>query len=256
MLFVYFQNMKKVSILLVAFISALASLAQSSGNKYYELRVYYCLPGRLDALIERFSNHTTKLFEKHGMENIGYWVPAKNDSNALYYILAFPSPEARDKSWKGFIADPEWKDVAAKSEVSGKIIRKIVSTFMYGADLLPEINSGNGAQNRLFELRTYTCSPDRLGALKTRFKDHTLKLFEKHGMQNIGYWTTVEPNNAQGKLLYIVGHQDEASAKKSWDAFRADPDWVKARTDSEASGKIVEKVESMYLQPLAFSKIR
>ncbi|HTF27751.1 MAG TPA: NIPSNAP family protein, partial [Flavitalea sp.] len=62
--------------------------AQKTDSRYYELRIYYCHPDRLPALIERFTNHTTKLFEKHGMENIGYWVPVNNTENALYYVLA------------------------------------------------------------------------------------------------------------------------------------------------------------------------
>jgi hypothetical protein len=98
--------------------NCLALFAQQTDTRYFEMRIYYCLPGRLDALVERFQNHTTRIFEKHGMENIGYWVPTTNDKNALYYILAYPSKEARDKSWSGFMADPEWKDVSSKSEIT------------------------------------------------------------------------------------------------------------------------------------------
>lgn len=248
--------MKFLTTVSIICLSALTGLAQSSTDKYYELRIYYCYPGKLDALIDRFSNHTTKLFEKHGMENVGYWVPLKNESNTLYYILAYPDKAARDKSWKAFGSDPEWKDVASKSEANGKIVERVTSVFLHGADLMASIKQSQENPNRLFELRTYTCSPDRLPNLKTRFKDHTMKLFEKNGIQNVGYWTTVEPDNAQSKLLYVVAHKDEAAAAKSWESFRADPDWLKAKADSEASGKIVEKVESLYLVPLVFSKIR
>src|ERR1700741_1712733 len=94
---------------------SLATTAQkSNNNRYYELRIYYCNPGRLDALIQRFQNHTLALFEKHGMENVGYWVPTAPGNNILYYILAFPDRAARDASFKSFVADPVWKEVAAK----------------------------------------------------------------------------------------------------------------------------------------------
>lgn len=248
--------MKRIVILVFLALSTAMSMAQSANSKYYELRVYYCFPGKLDALIDRFTNHTTKLFEKHGMENVAYWVPLKNEANALYYIMAYPDKASRDKSWKAFGSDPEWKEVAAKSEVNGKIVEKVTSTFMYGADVTADIKAGVTNPNRLFELRTYTCFPDKLPNLKTRFKDHTLNLFEKHGMENIGYWATVEADNAQSKLLYVVAHKDEAAATKSWEAFRADPAWVKAKADSEANGKLVEKVETIYLVPLIFSKIK
>jgi hypothetical protein len=248
--------MKILATLLFVALSTVASFAQSASGKYYELRIYHCLPGKLDALIDRFANHTTKLFEKHGMENVAYWVPLKNDANALYYIVAFPDKAARDNSWKTFVADPEWKEVAAKSEANGKIIEKITSVFMYGAGVLRDIKSDVSTPNRLFELRTYTCFPDKLPNLKTRFNDHTVKLFEKHGLETIGYWDTVEPDNAQSKLLYIVAHKDEAAATKSWESFRADPLWVKAKEKSEENGKLVEKVETIYLVPLIFSKIK
>jgi len=235
--------------------SSLALSAQKVDSRYFELRIYYCNPGRLDALIQRFQNHTTKIFEKHGMENIGYWVPVTNDKNALYYILAFPSKEAREKSWAAFMADPKWKEVQAKSEEDGKIIESIVSVEMKASEIMPKLKPGKG-NGRLFELRTYTCLPGRLPNLTTRFKDHTLKLFEKQGMENLMYFNTVEKDGAQSKLVYLLGHKNQEAATKSWEAFRADPVWIAARDASEKDGKIVEKVESVYLTPLPFSKIK
>jgi len=246
--------MKKFLAILLLFTSGYA-FAQKTDNRFFELRIYYCNPGRLDALVQRFQNHTTKIFEKHGMENIGYWLPVTNEKNALYYILAFPSKEAREKSWAAFSADPQWKEVASKSEESGKIIESITSVLMQPSEIMPLINAGSG-QGRVFELRTYTCLPDRLPNLTTRFKDHTLKLFEKHGMQNIVYFTTLEKDNAQPKLVYLLAHKNQDEATKSWAAFRADPVWIAARDASEKDGKIVEKVESVFLTPLDFSKIK
>jgi uncharacterized protein YbaA (DUF1428 family) len=233
------------------------SIAQTStNNRYYELRIYYCNPGRLDALLQRFQNHTLKLFEKHGMENVGYWVPTTPDNNILYYILAFPDRAARDASFKSFVADPEWKEVAAKSEESGKIIEKIVSVYMKGADVLPMINASAESPERSFELRTYTCYPGKFPDIVSRFKNHTLKLFEKHGKQNIAYFATEEPDGEQSKLVYLVAHKSEEAAAASWAAFRADPEWIKVKEDSEKAGKIVEKSESVFMKPTAFSKIK
>jgi hypothetical protein len=240
------------SLLLFTFFSM---TAQQTDTRYFELRIYYCFPGRLDALIERFQNHTTKIFERHGMENIGYWLPVKNEQNALYYILAYPSKEARDKSWADFSADPQWKEVAGKSETSGKIVESVTSVFMNGSDIMPRIKAGSGA-GRVFELRTYTCLPNRLPNLITRFKDHTVKLFEKHHMENIAYFTSIEKDNVQAKLVYLLAHKSEEEAAKSWAAFRSDPVWVAARDASEQDGKIVEKVESVFMNPLVFSKIK
>jgi len=233
---------------------ALSLSAQKVDNRCFELRVYYTYPGRLDALLNRFQNHTTKIFEKHGMTNIGYWVPVAGD-NLLYYILAYPDKAARDKSWAAFSADPEWKQVQSKSEESGKIVDSVASVFMNVSDIMPKIRAGSG-KGRVFELRTYTCLPGRLPNLITRFKDHTTKLFEKHGMENIVYFTTIEKDTTQPKLVYLLAHKSEADAKKSWDAFRGDPVWIQARDASEKDGKIVEKVESVFMTPTSFSKIK
>ena len=240
------------SLLLIASVGVSAQMADS---RYFELRIYYCHPGRLDALIERFQNHTTKIFEKHGMENIGYWVPVSNEKNALYYILAYPNKDARDKSWAAFSSDPQWKEVQSKSEESGKIVASVESVFMNFSEIMPKIKPGKG-DGRLFELRTYTCLPGRLPNLTTRFKDHTVKLFEKHGMENLVYFNSIEKDGGQPKLVYLLAHKNQEEATKSWAAFRADPVWIAARDASEKDGKIVEKVESVYMTPLSFSKIK
>jgi hypothetical protein len=109
------------------------------------------------------------------------------------------------------------------------------------------------ADNRVYELRTYYTVPGRLDALLSRFRDHTTRLFEKHGMVNVGYWV---PKDKPNTLIYLLSHKNPDAAKKSWDAFRNDPEWVKARTASEASGKIVDKVESVFLEPTDFSKMK
>ena len=109
------------------------------------------------------------------------------------------------------------------------------------------------AENRVFEMRTYYTAEGKLENLLTRFRDHTTRLFEKHGMQNIGYWV---PKDKPNTLVYILAYKDEAAAKAAWDAFRQDPEWVKARTASEVNGKLVDKVESVFMRPADFSKIK
>ena len=109
---------------------------------------------------------------------------------------------------------------------------------------------------RVFELRTYTANEGKLDALQSRFRDHTAKLFEKHGIRNIGYWTPRDAPLAQNTLIYIVAHESPDAAKASWAAFRADPDWLKARTASEVDGKLAAKVESIYLNPTDFSPMK
>jgi hypothetical protein len=94
---------------------------------------------------------------------------------------------------------------------------------------------------RLYELRTYTTLEGRLPALHKRFAEHTMKLFEKHGMKNEAYWVPTDPAKKDNTLIYVVSHDSQEAADKSWRAFQADPDWVKARDASEKDGKILAK---------------
>ncbi|MBC8164399.1 MAG: NIPSNAP family protein [Bryobacteraceae bacterium] len=109
------------------------------------------------------------------------------------------------------------------------------------------------ADTRIYELRTYRTLDGRLDALMTRFRDHTLRLFEKHGMENLGYWV---PEDQPNTLIYLLGHKSKEAGMKSWADFQKDTDWVKARTASEVSGKIVEKVDRVWLSPTDFSKMK
>jgi hypothetical protein len=251
--------MKKIFLLtlLCAGLFSFAVNAKKTDNRYFEMRIYYCHPGRLDALIQRFTNHTTKIFEKHGMTNVGYWIPTNNTDNALYYILAYPSKADRDSSWKHFSSDPEWKTVSKKSEETGKIVAKVTSVFMNATDFSPKIKPSGGAIDQVFELRTYSQLPGRNPAILARFKDHTMKLFKQHGMKNIAYFTTIEKDPAvQSKLVYLVSHSSEEEAKSNWSDFGNDPKWKKVAADSEKDGKIIEKIESVYMKPTSFSTIR
>jgi hypothetical protein len=109
------------------------------------------------------------------------------------------------------------------------------------------------ATGRVFELRTYYCHPGRLEALQKRFRDHTTRLFTKHGMENVGYWV---PTDKPDVLVYILAYPSREAATASWAAFRADADWNKARTASEADGPIVQKVESVYMTATDYSAIK
>ena len=111
------------------------------------------------------------------------------------------------------------------------------------------------AQNKVYELRTYTCFDGKLEALKARFRDHTITIFNRHHMQSIGYWVP-QDERSKTTLIYILAHPSLDEAKKNWAAFRDDPEWKKVSADSEANGKIVQKVESVFLDPTDFSQLK
>lgn len=112
------------------------------------------------------------------------------------------------------------------------------------------------ADGKVFELRTYTTYEGKLPNLLVRFRDHTIQLFEKHGMKNIGYWVPTDEPRSKNTLIYLLEHKSREAAKKSWDGFRSDPEWIKVRDASEAAGKINEKVESVFMEATDFSKLK
>jgi hypothetical protein len=114
------------------------------------------------------------------------------------------------------------------------------------------------AQERIFELRTYVCNEGKLEALKSRFRDHTIRIFKRHGMESIGYWIPQDAEKgSKTTLIYVIAHASREQAVKNWAAFRADPEWQKAAAESEKDGKILaSSPTSVYMTPADFSTIK
>jgi NIPSNAP protein len=118
----------------------------------------------------------------------------------------------------------------------------------------PVVHAQGG--RRVFELRTYTAPEGKLDALNARFRNHTVTIFQRHGMKSVGYWVPQDAPRSQNTLVYVLEHPDREAAKKNWAAFQADPEWQKARAESEANGRIVERVESVFLDPTDYSPLK
>ena len=237
-----------------------SAMAGGKETRYYELRTYHANPGKLELLEARFRDHTMKLFEKHGMTNVGYWTPTPNPDNKLIYLLAFPDKDTRQKAWKAFGADPEWQKVWKESEAKGALVKKIESKILTATDYSPEIKPSKNGE-RVFELRVYTASPGKLDDLNARFRNYTMKLFEKHGITSIGYWTPAKgEKGADDTLIYLLAHKSADAAKESWDAFRKNPDWIAAKEASEkkagASLTVKDGVKSAFMKATDYSPIR
>jgi hypothetical protein len=242
----------------------LMGLVEAGETRVFELRTYVTNEGKLPDLLARFRDHTCALFAKHGMENIGYWVPmdeSDGSANTLIYLLAHANREAAQQSWKGFAADADWQKARAASEANGKILAKAPeSVFLRMADFSPPLPGTVGPGDRVFELRIYRTPPGKLAALHARFRDHTLQLFSKHGMTHIGYWNPVDAEKgAEDTLIYLLAHASREAAAQSFAAFRSDPDWIAAKAASEKDGSLTVQpggVKSIFLKPTSFSVLK
>jgi hypothetical protein len=237
-------------------LAAARPLLAADDGPIYELRVYTCEPGKLEALHERFRNHTTKLFEKHGMKNVAYWVPTDGPTaeNTLIYILEHKSREAAQASWAAFLADPEWKEVARKSQQDhGKILTGMpTSTYMKATDY--SAKTAPVDHSKVYELRTYVAKPGKFDAINARFRNHTDGFFKTHGMKVVGYWVPLDEPKSSNTLLYVVQHDSREKAAESWKAFGANPAWQAARKESEKDGPLlVGRPEAVYMKVVDYS---
>lgn len=115
-----------------------AARAQGSDKgRYYEMRIYTAAPGKMDALHKRFRDHTMRLFEKHGIKNVGYWTGTAKNEGKLYFIISYPTEQSRDKHWNAFAQDPDWQKAMKASEENGKLVAGVEQVFMNPTDYSP-----------------------------------------------------------------------------------------------------------------------
>ncbi len=229
---------------------------EPAAEPVYELRIYTCEPGKLAALNERFRDYTMELFARHGIENVAYWVPSEEPASAttLIYLVRHQSRAAADKSWAAFAHDPQWKEIVKQwDEKYGKLLAKAPeSVYLAATDYSPK--TGAAQQDHLYELRIYTAAEGKLEALHDRFRQHTDKLFQKHNMRSIGYWRPLDEPKSTNVLIYVLEHKDLAAAQASWEAFRADAEWLKAKQASEVNGPLTaERPQVTYMKPTPYS---
>ena len=107
----------------------------------------------------------------------------------------------------------------------------------------------------IYEYRVYEAMPGKLQELNQRFRDHTIGLFEKHGIKNIGYWTA-SVGDFSDRLIYIIAFENLQHRDSAWDAFRNDPEWVSIRSASESAGPLVSKIHNSILNPTDYSPLQ
>jgi hypothetical protein len=139
-----------------------------------------------------------------------------------------------------------------------KTVLKIaaIAAVFVGGYWFGKASGVKAASNRVFELRVYTANPGKLDALNSRFGDHTVQLFKKHGMENVGYWVPTDDPKSKDMFVYMLAFPNRDAAKKSWEEFQKDPEWLKVKEESERGGALAAKVESTFLAPTDYSAIK
>ena len=213
----------------------------------YESRIYKAVPGKLPAINARFANHTIGFFEEFNIGIVGFWNDEIGASNQLTYILSFDSMADREEKWSAFGSHKPWLEVRAETEVNGPLVAQVINSFMSLTPYSPQPSF----KTTLQEKRVYEAMPGKLPDLHNRFSNHTMALFEKHGIENVAYWT--EDVGTSNRLVYMLGYPDLGAREKSFAAFGSDPAWQKARAASEENGALVRVAKVSILRLTDYS---
>ncbi len=134
------------------------------------------------------------------------------------------------------------------------IVGVVISGFALAGK--PVSAADNAPSGKIYDMRTYKANPGKLDALSARFRNDTCRIFKKHGMEIIGFWTPVEGDDAKDTLIYIVAFPSVEAQKKAWDAFWADPEWKKVKAESEKDGVLVKEIKGTTLKPTDYSPLK
>jgi hypothetical protein len=233
--------------------------ARLTKGPVYELRIYTANENRYQHLIQRFREHTDRIFKKHGLEPLGYWIPIDHQKHRrkFIYILKHPSRYAAYKNWVSFSISREWEHVLDQPVYQRLLTEKPISIFMTANDYSEVAKNAIEKEGGVYELRTYVAPPGKLSKLNSRFRDHTTKLFHKHGIHNVGYWTPFDRPEINNTLVYLIHHASRKQADANWKAFTSDPRWKKVARQSQQDGQLLaQPPESIYLKAMEFSPLK
>jgi len=139
------------------------------------------------------------------------------------------------------------------------IVAALAVAFIAGfaaRGVLPGVPVAKAQSARVFDVRTFTANDGKLDALHERFRQHTMKLFAKHGMTNVGYFKPMDAPLSSNTMVFILSYPSREDAKKSWAEFGQDPEWKQVVAESEANGKLIMKGENIYLEPTDYSPMK
>jgi len=142
---------------------------------------------------------------------------------------------------------------------TGSMVAAAAAIFVAGiavGSTMQNMGIAHAQSGKVYELRTYTSPDGKLGDLHARFRNHTIRIFDKHGMKSVGYFSPQDAPLSQNTLIYVLEHPSREEAKKHWAEFSADPEWKKVSEESQKDGRIVSKVDSVFMTPTDYSPMK
>ncbi len=225
--------------------------------RYAELHIYHVLPGKTAALLEQLEAPLTELKRRHGLNPQAYWVShGASTEAAVVELLAPPSAAAAEMAWKLLGSDPEFVSASALSESKhGKTYsQEEIVKLTAPATAWNLVNSAQ-YPSRIFDLRLYTCTPGKETAFRDRWRDHVVRLYQRHGMENLGWWTTTDREHPR-VFVSLFAHKSLADINAAIAAYHSDPEWIAIEKATETEGKFRSGVVAYKLSPASFSSVK
>lgn len=229
----------------------------------YEFRRYEVTPGRLPALMDRFASFTVPNWnEKYGFRLVGFWTADIGmPSSELIYVLGWESLEEREEKFHTWHSAPERVAKWAETEAQGTLVQRVHNMLLQPTSFCQVENGiahGPSPDTRkpyIFELRTYEAMPGKLRNVVDRFGGFTADCFARYGFRQVGYWTPVIGGHSH-MLIYMLAWESHEERAAKFAAFRDDAERQRVFEESEKGGQIVQRVNTAFMRPAAFSPIR
>ncbi|HCQ39016.1 MAG TPA: hypothetical protein DIV39_07655 [Verrucomicrobiales bacterium] len=226
----------------------------------HELRIYSAAEGRHGDLIKRFKDHTDRIFRRHGLEALGYWIPTEGPAKKrrrLVYLLKHGSRYDAYRNWVNFSNDREWEKVLDKPEFQGLLAKRPESVFLNEETFSRLQEVAIKQPGGVYELRSYVGAPGDGGALRAWFRENLRSLFRKHGARELGAWVPFDEPGSADTMVSLLHHRNREQADIVWKEIRSDPLWGQVLGEVNVKGNVLAaEPEVIFLRALGFSPLR
>jgi hypothetical protein len=232
--------------------------AVADAPRYGELRIYHPMPGKADAILERFRAGTWALRRKHGLNPLACWVSADRlATNAVVVQFLAPAGPAEARlAWTHFLADPDFRRLQAESEARhGKTVESVETVRLLSPASAWALVANPRRPERVFDLRLYSRLPGKEAAFRDRWRDHATRIYARQGMDSLGWWEASDPEHPR-VMVALLAHGSLAAITDAIAGFHRDEEWIRIERETEAGGKLRDALVSHRLVPVDFSPLR
>lgn len=225
---------------------------------YFELRLYTVTSNKMEGVLERFRDTVDPVRQKHGIRALGYWsAPGTTNGGTFAYLMTAATKEELQRHEGEFAKDPDFqKGYAASTAKHGKTVDRILALPLT-VDPTVRFDFTSTKPARAFDLRIYSVLPGKLEALRARWRDFAVPIYERHGLHSVGWWVAEQKDSdGHDQFICLLVGTSVASIQKAISAFHQDADWIRVERETESNGKLRSGVTAYKMTPAPFSALQ